>query len=96
MLSLLLLIPFLILGYLHWRETQRTNELLHALVQERELSEAARGAERAEWGKERRELLNRVQRPESAVYEDFTPTRVDAHVGFDDDEAYWASKETAN
>jgi hypothetical protein len=73
---------------LHWRETQRTNELLHTLVHERESSEAARDAERAEWGKERRELLNRVQRPENAVYEDFEPSREKAYVGFDDDDAW--------
>ena len=85
MIELALIVPFLILGYLHWRETQRTNELLDTLVSERHDSEAARDTERAEWGKERRQLLNRIQQPEKAVYEDFEPTLEKAYVGFDDD-----------
>jgi hypothetical protein len=84
----LALIPSLVLAALLWREAQRTDNLLSAHAAERADWESARDDERAEWGKERRQLLNRVQRPETAVYEDFEPSLEKAYVGFDDDEQF--------
>ena len=74
----LLLIPTAILGYLLWRADRRYED-----------AEARHAAERGEWGAERRQLLNRIQQPEKAVYEDFEPSLEKAYVGHDDDAGYW-------
>lgn len=82
------LIAVAVLGFLLWRETRRTDDLLEAHSAERADWQAARDEERAEWGAERRQLLNRIQQPERAVYEDFEPSLEKPYVPFDDDEAF--------
>ena len=78
----LLLIPTLILGYLLWQAGRRADAASLAFALEREA-----------WGVERRELLNRIQAPETEVYKSFEPTRLKNHVGFDNDAEYWAALE---
>ena len=58
-----------------------------------ETERAAHERERREWHRERSELLNRIK-PETAQYippEDPTPADP---LPFDDDDAYWADRET--
>jgi len=89
----LLLLPILILAALLWRETRRTDSLLSAHAAERADWESARAEERAEWGTERRQLLNRIQKPDVAVYEDFEPSLEKPYVSFDADDEFWASQQ---
>lgn len=51
--------------------------------------------ERADWTKERSQLLNRIQQPATAVYENFEPSNTQGHVPFDDDEAVWEAMRAA-
>lgn len=46
-------------------------------------------AERSEWATERAQLLNRIQRPDTAVYENFEPSETKQYAGFDDDAEVW-------
>ena len=84
-MELLLLAPIAVLAYLLWRADRRYED-----------AQAAHAAERKEWGTERRQLLNRIQQPEKAVYEDFEPSLEKAYVGHDDDDAYWEAVSNGN
>ena len=45
-----------------------------------------------EWALERGALLQRIQAPERAVLEEWTPAHLEQGVPFDDDEAFHAAK----
>lgn len=78
----LLLIPIAILAFLLWQAGRRYDA-----------AQTAMAAEREDWAKERGQLLNRIQRPDIPVIEDFQPARENAYVGYDDDEGFWKARE---
>ena len=50
-------------------------------------------AERNQWATERAQLLNRIQQPETAVYESFDPDTAKQYAGFDSDDEVWEAEE---
>jgi len=65
------------------------SQLIEQLIDVHERERAAWAEERHEWQLERRELLNRIQAPETAAYQAAgEPSEEPLYVPFDDDSAH--------